>query len=128
MYSRSPILNRSYVKFEPFPESHRSMITDSVLQMAKYDPLFKDLTQCFSHEGGFVLPKTPEWVEILSTHKDAQTRSLWSYQPGRQLRFILEQDQIVGVRCKDDVFHFTDEELDGMVRLIHLAKQCLAFQ
>lgn len=121
-------MSRTYVLFEPFPESHRSMIIEAVLQLAKQRPLFQGLTRCFSYEGGFVMPKTPQWIETLTHHKDAQTRALWSYQTGRQLRFILEQNQVVGVRCKDDVFHFTDEELDGLVQLIHLAKQCLAFQ
>jgi hypothetical protein len=114
---------RSQVLFEPFPESHKSMVMDVVLQLAKQHPWLKELRPCFSYEGGFMLSKTTEWIEILTHHADAQTRTLWSYQEGRQLRFIIEQNQIVGVRCKDDVFHFTDEELDEIVLLIKCAVQ-----
>lgn len=58
-----------------------------------------------SSEGGFELPMTAEWLSKLSSNP------LISYHSSRQMRFVENGDNIIGLRFKDNIHYWSDQEI-----------------
>ena len=59
----------------------------------------------YSHELGIELPLTYEWQIICANNPYIK------YHNARQLRFIHKDEHIIGMRAKDGIPYFTEEEL-----------------
>ena len=104
-----------------FPESMKEIITRLVIIKIKELnlKLLKDISYNYSCEGGIELPKTFEWVEYFDNHPNKFMSELSKYQGSRQLRFIIQDSNIIGAVCKDSIILFTDEELDNITSIFN---------
>ncbi len=97
----------------PFPISIKDTLTEKVIYVAKQTETLKSLSINYSYEGGFELPLTMEWKEKL---KDV---SILKYHSARQLRYFFEDGKVVGLRTKDSIEYWSDEELKLLNVLIN---------
>lgn len=104
---------RKFIVFDkPFPENIKKEVYRCVfdkIHELEITSLY-EMKYNYSCEGGIELPKTPEWIDYLDRHD----QSIHIYQSTRQLRFDCEKDNIIGMRCKDGINIFTEDELDNI--------------
>ncbi len=72
-----------------------------------------ELSRNFSAEGGFELP----WYDYKKYNFNNRDIGL-KYHGCRQLRFITNNDYIIGMRFKDGCNYFTSEELEKIMETI----------
>lgn len=97
---------------KPFDEKLKDLIIKKVLETSDINGIRSD----FSSEGGINLPLGSEWV---SPCLELKNKKYLDYHDSRQLRFInchlehsvSDNNKIIGMRCKDGINYFTDEEL-----------------
>ena len=87
---------------KPFNSILKKQVIENVLLNCNLE----NLTQNYSCEGGFELPLTDDWIS-----SDLKNKHLLKYHNARQLRFIEENDNIIGIRLKDDINYMTESEL-----------------
>lgn len=104
-----PTQNICIIKCIPFHISLKEYVINQVLLNNTI------LSQNYSYEGGFELELTSEW----KSRKDLNNIHLIKYHNARQIRFVIENDNIIGVRLKDNINYMTDDEIELIVRLIN---------
>jgi hypothetical protein len=65
----------------------------------------------YSHELGIELPLTYEWTLVCDNNPYIK------YHNARQLRFIHRDEQIIGMRVKDGIPYFTNDELNTITMI-----------
>ncbi len=73
------------------------------------------LKQNFSFEGGFELPLTNDWLN----YEKLNNKHLLKYHNSRQVRFVIDNDYIIGLRLKDNINYMSDDELNEIITLIN---------
>jgi hypothetical protein len=88
-----------------FDEKYKHEIVDQLIESCNIHGMQSDP----SFEGGINLPLTPSWYQLKSTLKNGK---YIDYHDSRQFRFISQYGKVSGMRCKDEINYFTDEEID----------------
>ena len=97
---------------KPFDIKYKDLIIKNIIETSNLDGIRSD----FSSEGGVNLPLDLEWRSI-----ELKNKKYLDYHDSRQLRFMncpYNDNKIIGIRCKDGINYFTDEELTKI-------KQCI---
>jgi len=76
--------------------------------------LDSNISENFSSEGGFELPITAIWLNKL---RDNST--FVNYHNARQLRFIEDNSNLVGLRFKDNIVSWSSEEINLLTDIIY---------
>ena len=100
-----------FIAVKPFPPQYKDELGFNVIQAARGTMLLNQLERNWSAEGGFELPLTNEWKKKL------EKNPYLMYHSARQLRYVVKDNFIVGLRCKDDIPYWTKPEL-MMVKLL----------
>ncbi len=96
-----------------FHQSNKDLVMDYVITTCN----IPNLTSNYSSEGGFNLPLTSEWTNVKLNNK----QYLHYHSNSRQLRFITDNNTIIGLRFKDGINYMTDHELFGIVDCVENA-------
>ncbi len=75
----------------------------------------KDLRENKSYEKGFEMPLTLDWISC----KKLKNSHLLKYHSARQIRFVIDDDIIIGLRLKDDINYMTNKEIDNIINSIN---------
>lgn len=94
-----------------FDEKYKDEIVDKLIKTCDIHGMRSDP----SFEGGINLPLTPSWYQLKS---NLQNGKYLDYHDSRQFRFISEYGKISGMRCKDEINYFTDEEINKIKKCI----------
>ena len=97
---------------KPFDIKLKDLIIKKILETSNLDGIRSDP----SSEGGINLPLNQEWISA-----ELKNKKYLDYHDSRQLRFmncLSDNNKIIGIRCKDGINYFTDEELTRI-------KQCV---
>jgi len=116
-----PSMRKVVILNKPFVENIKEEIYERVFEKIHELKILELYNISYNHssEGGFELPKTQEWINYLN-QQDKHTRSIHPYQHSRQLRFYTDNNNnIIGMRCKDNINIFTDYELDMICDLVN---------
>ena len=104
-------MNLNEIYFSEFLTKYTNNILDYViLNKSKYKCL-KDIRRNGSCEGGFELPLTQDWINQCQS-------DLWKYRSYRDFRLITKNDKIIGIRCKDNLKYWSDEEKNAIQTLV----------
>ena len=90
---------------KPFDVKLKDLIIKKIILISNLDGIRSDP----SSEGGINLPLNQEWVRV-----ELKNKKYLDYHDSRQLRFMNcsnDNNKIIGMRCKDGINYFTDEEL-----------------
>jgi len=112
-----PSIRKKIIFNKSFPESIKEEVCERFFEKIhelNITALY-DITYNYSAEGGFEMPKTAEWIE----HLEQQKLYIHRYQGSRQLRFIINNNNINEAYCKDGINIFTDYELDTILYIIN---------
>ena len=112
-----PSSNTQILFVKSFDEKLKDLIIKKVLETSNINGIRSD----FSSEGGINLPLDPEWAGI-----ELKNKKYLDYHDSRQLRFmnchiehsVSDNNKIIGMRCKDGINYFTDEELTKIKKCI----------
>lgn len=99
---------------KPFDVKLKDLIIKKILETTNLDGIRSD----FSSEGGINLPLGPEWVK---SGLELKNKQYLDYHDSRQLRFMNcpdDNNKIIGIRCKDGINYFTDEELTRIKKCV----------
>ena len=99
---------------KPFDVKLKDLIIKKVLETSDINGIRSD----FSSEGGVNLPLGPEWAGL---GIELKNKKYLDYHDSRQLRFMncpVDNNKIIGFRCKDGINYFTDEELTKIKKCI----------
>ena len=107
------------VNFPLFPLDMKDIVMNKVLNLAKNNILLSSLKKNYSWEGGFELPLTPEWTKAIIKQNETYCVYL-KYHNSRDFRFTKKEEQIDGIRAKDNMRCWTTAEKDELLRLITL--------
>ncbi len=109
LHSPSPaVVTRIYFS-KSFDEEYRDEIVKKLIKMCNINGMLPDP----SFEGGINLPLTSEWYQV-----ELQNKQYLDYHNTRQFRFILQSGKVFGMRCKDEINYFTDEEINKIKNCI----------
>ena len=109
-----PTSNTQILFEKPFDVKLKELIIKKVLETSDINGIRSD----FSSEGGVNLPLGPEWV---GSGIELKNKKYLDYHDSRQLRFmncLADNNKIIGMRCKDGINYFTDEELTKIKKCI----------
>ena len=110
------------IKITPFCESEKKNIAHKVLIEAKKKKVLPGLQLNCSIKLGFELPLTSEWKNKVLDGK-LNGYNCIEYHNARQLLFTKESFGstyvITGLRSKDNIPYFTDEELQEFKQIIN---------
>ena len=84
-----------------FPSDMKEKLANSICS----NHTDKTIRPNYSHELGIELPLTYEWTLACANNPYIK------YHNARQLRFIHKDERIIGMRSKDGIPYFTEEEL-----------------
>ncbi len=98
-----------------FNKAKKDLVIDKVLTKVTQSVHLKELKKNYSAEGGFELPLTSYWRETLYNNPNLQ------YHSARELRFVNQGDNIVGLRFKDSIPYWNSDELKELKELINSA-------
>ena len=93
----------------PFHISLKEFVSDKVL----INNIL--LRKNYSYEGGFELPLTLEWINC----QNLNNKDLLKYHNARQLRFVIDNDMVIGLRLKDNINYMTDNEINKIIDCIN---------
>jgi hypothetical protein len=96
---------------QSMPSQYKINFTVDVIKLSRQTNTIPNLQTNNSAEGGFELPMTQEWLAILFMNPYVK------YHAARQLRFIEQNNQIIGLRCKDNIPYFTQLEIDSILEV-----------
>lgn len=103
MESQTPALITRIYFSKSFDEKYKDEIVEKLIEMCNIPRMQRDP----SFEGGINLPLTHEWYQL-----QLQNKQYLDYHDSRQFRFISQYGQVSGMRCKDEINYFTDEEIN----------------
>jgi len=103
MESQTPAVITRIHFSKSFDEKYKDEIVDKLIKMCNIDGMQRDP----SFEGGINLPLTTSWYQV-----ELQNKHYLDYHDSRQFRFISQYGKISGMRCKDEINYFTDEEIN----------------
>lgn len=86
-----------------FDEKYKDEIVDKLIEMCNIPGMKPDP----SFEGGINLPLTTEWYQA-----ELQNKKYLNYHDSRQFRFISQYGKVSGMRCKDEINYFTEDEIN----------------
>lgn len=89
----------------PFDES----LKNKVANLAILKSHISDLSVDPSYESGFYLPISLQWKDAVNNQNIDYCKYL-HYHGERSFRFISSNNQIIGIRCKDNLRYWTNEE------------------
>jgi hypothetical protein len=84
---------------------------NAVIENAKLHKVLNGITKNYSYEGGFDLPLDDLWI----LNAPSQNYNLYN---SRQLRFVIQNDKILGLRFKDDIKFWSNIEIKQLQLLI----------
>lgn len=99
---------------KPFDISIRDQVAKHVVSILKEQ---LDIRVNWSYECGFDLPlKGTPW-----TTKDYGDflNNIIKYHNSRQLRFYIDNDKVIGLRCKDEIPYWSDQEIQMVIDCIN---------
>lgn len=96
-------------------KSNMEKIIKNTLNLAKHSKILSEMTQNFSCEGGFQLPLTTEWCRRIAS---TPSSGLLQYHNARQLRFVMDNGSLTGLRLKDELPYWSHEELQELTQLL----------
>ena len=76
--------------------------------------LDSNISENFSAEGGFELPITAIWLNTLKNNT-----TFVNYHNARQLRFITDNGNLIGLRFKDNIISWSSEEINLITDIMH---------
>jgi hypothetical protein len=107
-----------FIKVKPFPSEYKELVMRNVLDNGNTSRYFSgNLSLNFSSEQGFELPLTNSWLDKLRDNEYIK------YHNARQIRFVIKNNMIIGLRCKDDINYWTTEEKMMIQQLIDIASR-----
>lgn len=112
IYGKPVSLPKKYILRSPIEVYKKDNLIKHVMTLAINSLYLKNITSNGSCEGGFDLPQTTEWFNIITS--DVKKYHQWY----RQLRFIEEKDMIIGLRYKDCIQCWLIEEIDELLYII----------
>lgn len=93
----------------PFPISQKDYVISKVIEKNL------NLKKNYSFEGGFELPLTENWLSC----KELNNKHLLKYHNSRQLRFVIDNNYVVGLRLKDSINYMSDDEITNIITSIN---------
>lgn len=109
----------SKINFKEFHTNHKNTVMDKVLEKSKDNPILSNLRKNYSFEGGFALPLTDEWKKAVEIENRSQS-GLLKYHGDRDFRFFSSGDFIQGLRTKDSMRYWSEEEVEELKNIITL--------
>tara|TARA_B100001093_G_C26555399_1_gene896286 strand:- start:79 stop:843 length:765 start_codon:yes stop_codon:yes gene_type:complete len=107
------------IKFNEFDIANKDQVTRNVISLSK-NSILNGIGKCFSYEGGFILPLSILMKQAIRTQNKDNADYL-QYHNSRDFRFVQENNKISGLRTKDSMRWWTNEETDEFIRLINLS-------
>ena len=106
-----------------FPLQIQDRVVSAILNKIREtkNPILSELYKNHSYEGGFNLPLNDAY---LATNPDIVHNKYIKYHNARQLRFIRNNGNIIGLKLKDNIPYWSDIELKELEKLIHEYLQC----
>lgn len=99
--------NENEITFDiPFLESDISKVISYVMENSKLD--LKSDPSC---EGGFYLKLDSDWIRSINEQNQDYSWNL-VYHGTRSFRFVKNGNYINGIRCKDNLRYWTNEEMN----------------
>lgn len=101
-----------------FPSDMCDSLITSVLNKIKVlnNPILSELQKNYSYEGGFELPLSNNYF---AANPDITNNQHIKYHNTRQLRFVKQNGDIIGLRLKDNIPYWSEIELKELEKLIH---------
>jgi len=96
---------------KPINITHKNDLVKEIIKSCNINGVRSDP----SHEGGVNLPLTPIWYTL-----NLQNKQYLIYHDSRQFRFISKDDNIIGMRCKDEINYLTDDEINSIKNSVEL--------
>ena len=105
-----PVVTKIYFS-KSFDEKYKDEIVDKLIEMCNINGMQRDP----SFEGGINLPLTPSWYQL---KPNLQNGKYLDYHDSRQFRFISQYGKVSGMRCKDEINYFTEDEINKIKKCI----------
>ena len=83
--------------------------------------LLKNISKNCSYEGGFTLPFSDEWKKSIR-NQNPTSASFLTYHSDRDFRFRENGGNIIGLRCKNELRCWNDEERKLLKKIINSFK------
>jgi len=101
----------------PFSFDQREEIASKVCKKLRERGI--EISVNYSHESGFELPLTQEWLDDL---KFTNKSNCLKYHSSRQLRFNTDSEskRVVGLITKDSICYWTEAEVELVVNEIEI--------
>ncbi len=106
-----PLLSTTHYFDFALPKHLKIDFTIKVINKARNTSILHLLDQNFSAEGGFQLPLTPEWRISLMNNIYIQ------YHSFREMRYVENNDFIIGVRTKDAIPYWSTDEVNTLLKI-----------
>ena len=106
--------DRQFLFPRPIPFSKRDQLYEWVFSSIPKQSVLNGLNKDCSWEGGFNFPFTASW-----RHWAIDPNNCLDYHDSRQLRFIVDDTKLIGLRYKDGVCSWSVEEVDRLKSLIN---------
>ncbi len=107
----TPSLSTTHYFDYALPIHYKVDFTIKVINKARTTNVLHLLDQNFSAEGGFQLPLTPDWRVTLMNNPYIQ------YHSFREMRFVDNQQFIIGIRTKDGIPYWSPDEATTLLKI-----------
>uniref|UniRef100_A0A6C0EKE3 Uncharacterized protein n=1 Tax=viral metagenome TaxID=1070528 RepID=A0A6C0EKE3_9ZZZZ len=133
LYQDLKLFKDSKIYFKEFHNKYTDLVMDNVLEgigegteageegsIREGSSLLTNLKKNYSSEGGFTLPLTAQWIEAVELENKSQSLFL-KYHGNRDFRFFGTGDYIQGLRTKDSMRYWSEEEVNELVKCVDMA-------
>ena len=120
-YEIKPIIlsENDEINFNEFDINLKMKVSRKVIELSK-DTILDGINISFSHEGGFTLPLSILMRDAIRAQNQENSNYL-KYHYVRDFRYIDNNEKISGLRTKDSLRWWTNEEINEFIKLINLS-------
>ena len=137
LYQDLKLFKDSKIYFKEFHNKYTDLVMDNVLEgigkgteegegegsiregSIREGSILANLKKNYSSEGGFTLPLTTQWIEAVELENKSQSLFL-KYHGNRDFRFFGTGDYIQGLRTKDSMRYWSEEEVSELVKCVDM--------
>ena len=123
LYQDLKLFKDSKIYFKEFHNKYTDLVMDNVLEGigkgTEEGSILANLKKNYSSEGGFTLPLTTQWIKAVELENKSQSLFL-KYHGNRDFRFFGTGDYIQGLRTKDSMRYWSEEEVSELVKCVDM--------
>ena len=103
----------------PIPVSQREALEEYTIRLSKRLCILSGLDKCSACEGGFTLPLTDSWKDYITNNPTIDPNNCLEYHNSRELRFVKDNDMLIGFCYRDDIKYWADHEIQDILLILN---------